>query len=167
MAYLSSAAGSKVDPSREQAEAWYDLLGDLPADVLMAAARQAMVEHEYPTLPPVGMIRRLAVELIRPATSAVDAWNDVLSAVRIYGIDRRRKGLATLPPDVARVADSLWEIICDCPDASLTFVQKQFTEAYQAVSAQAERQALMPPAVRSLAEGLAAALPSVEARADG
>lgn len=162
LATLTAGSGTRSPPSAEQAEVYFDLLGDLPSAVLMAASRQALVEQQYPTLPPVGVIRRLAVALIQPPTTTVEAWGEVLSAVRCYGLDRRQKALAQLPPALARVAAPLWEIICECPDASLTFVQKQFTEAYQAVSAQAERQALMPPAVRSLAEGLVAALPGVD-----
>lgn len=66
--YLSSAVNREIP--REQAEVYYDLLGDLPAAAVRAAVRRAFLESAYPTVPPVGTLRRLAILAMHPRETA-------------------------------------------------------------------------------------------------
>ena len=64
LVYLSSAANREIP--REQAEVYYDGLADLPAPAVRQGARRAVLESDYPVVPAVGRIRRLALEALVP-----------------------------------------------------------------------------------------------------
>src|ERR1022692_367277 len=62
MAFLSASVGKPL--LKETTQAYFDLLGYLPAVVFRDAARKAALANEYPTLPPVGVLYRLANEIM-------------------------------------------------------------------------------------------------------
>lgn len=169
MAYLATACGASA-PTREQAEVYFDLLGDLPAQLVQSAAKQVAMEHNYPNLPPVGLIRKAAIALREPTTPGPKAWEMFCKAVSRYGsgrqrlwangrfheIDNEQLGLASLPPDVARAARAFgWNTLCDTTREDMGIAQTQFLKVYAQLGAHEQREAIMPPDVRALANELA------------
>lgn len=162
MAYIVAGVGKPV--STEQAEVYYDLLGDLPLPALQLAARQALLESRYPTIPTVGTLRQLAVALMQPrALQPLEAWELVLRAVNRFGLSGRDRALATLPEPVRSAARALgWPSLCDLTLEQLPTVRAQFRDAYNAMAARAEHEALPPTRyqqqTRELLDGVVAGI---------
>lgn len=172
MAYIATATGAPK-PTREQTEVYFDLLKDVPLNVLSAAAKQAVLDHVYPTLPPAGVIRKAANALQQPATTGPEAWRLFVAAVRKHGsgkrrvfraghdpvdIDNRETGLASLPPQVARAAANFgWETLCDTSPDDMGIAQTQFLKVYATMADHEQRLAIMPPSVKAVAAGIAGA----------
>ena len=56
------AAGTCRAFTEDQAEVYYELLGDLPLEALQLATKQALLEWVHPSIPPVALLRRHALE---------------------------------------------------------------------------------------------------------
>jgi hypothetical protein len=152
MAYLGASCGKPMpDP---QGEVYFDLLADLPAEAVRAAAKAAVAGSTYPVIPPVGVIRSHAVAAIHgEADDWGEAWRQVLDAVRYHGLDRREKGLASLPGPAARAADQIgWRSLCDAVE--LDTIRAQFRDVYQQVRGRVEREKGLPPGVKAALAGL-------------
>lgn len=133
-----------------------DLLGDLPLPALQLAARQALLESRYPTIPPVGTLRQLALSLMQPpALQAVEAWELVLRAVNRFGLSGMARGLATLPEPARSTARALgWPSLCDLTLEQMPTMRAQFRDAYNAMATRAEHEALPPAQYQQRAAGL-------------
>ncbi len=64
MRFIEDALPTVPKLSKASANAYYDLLGDLPLPLLQAAAIKVLSEHEYNTFPAVAKLRRAAVEIM-------------------------------------------------------------------------------------------------------
>lgn len=164
MGYLQAGCGMREPPTPAQAEVYFDLLGDLPAEAAMTAARMVLIDHVYPNLPPAGAIRKAAVGLGNIRTDPAEAWAMFLAAVRSYGTGTRRvysafrdptthdcqaSGLASLPPDVQRAARAFgWQTLADTSPQYLGAAQERFLRIFQSTADASERQAVLPPSVR-------------------
>lgn len=134
---------------------YFDLLGDLPVDVLQAAARRAVLAHRWPNLPPAGAIRAEALALVQPRTLGPVAWALALAAVRRYGRRRESEGLASLPADAALALRCFgWRVLCDATDDRLGLAEHQFLERYEALIGTVRHEAALPRPVRAVAEGI-------------
>ena len=146
MALVSAGVG--IEMTKLQAEVYYDLLGDIPAEVMALAAKRAVLEHRYHTLPSVGLLRELAVAIMKPPELTADwAWARVRGALsRIcytMGAEEVREIKATVPRLAREVAERIgWRQIRDGkPDV----VRGQFLRLYEVVRAERERADLLPP----------------------
>lgn len=147
-AYLAAAVGKPMPA--EQIEVYFSLLGDLSAQVLWAAAKQAILENQYPTIPPVGVLRKLATEAMNGAEitrTADEAWGLVVDAIRMYGWPNPEAGKASLPPLVRKAVECFhWQDLCDASNPEV--VRAQFRKAYEAIAEREKRQALQPIALK-------------------
>lgn len=152
IAYLGAGVGKSF--SAEQAEVYFDLLGDLPLPILQAAARQALMESIYPTIPTPGALRQIALRLMNPdVPAAVEAWDLVRRAILRYGYAQEARALATLPEPVANAARLLgWVSLCD--STCVETCRAQFTKAYDALVQRSQRESLMPLPYRQRLAGL-------------
>ena len=96
-ACLSVGVGTAFKPAAHnepgQLEVWFDILKDLPAGCVGMAVKRYLCECEYPGLPPVGKIRRLACEaLYGPLEDFSSVWEQIRLAYRAYypGMDYER-----------------------------------------------------------------------------
>lgn len=148
LAYLSAAVGKPV--TDQQAEVYFDLLGDLPAAVLRAAAQQALLESQYPTLPPVGQLRKLATAALEGRDripTAAEAWECARRAVVRFGYCREAEGLASVSGLVRRTLECLgWVAVCDSTEPEI--VRAQFVRAYESLASREHRERLLPAAVK-------------------
>ena len=161
MAFISAAIDRDI--KRATLDAYFSMLNDLPADLVMAAARKVIASDEYPTLPTVGKLRKAAQELCHIGKlSAPEAWGEALKAVRNHGYYGEAEAMKELPPDVAQVVRWMgWREIClsDAPDV----VRAQFMRMYEVQEKRTRELAGLPPGVRDLVKGLgdAFALPTL------
>lgn len=147
MAFLSSVTGKEAPA--EQIDAYHEMLGHLPFDVLKAAAKRAAGVHQFPTIPPVGLILQHARDLADPPLPAGEAWELACQAVRAHGLDGEARGLTSLPPRVAAAVRAYgWRAICDCPRSNAGTVFAQFRQVYESIDTAARTEAAMPPALR-------------------
>lgn len=152
-AVLQAGAPDRRIP-KASLDLWFDLLGDLPARVVMAAVKAHYATSEYPTLPAIGKIRKEAVALMRPAVpTAAEAWGEVESEIRRvgwYGAPDR------LTPVAARVVRAIgWRRICESDEPGVE--RGQFLRMYEQMAQREERDAVLPEGLRP--GSMAGALP--------
>ena len=138
--------------SKEQMSAtmalYFQLLGDLPNDVIEAAALQHMAEDEF--LSPA-KIRNAAASIVSPQiTTPTIEWGNVMAEIR-------RVGYVGTPnfsdPQTAAVVSVLgWRNLC-ASDNSIAD-RARFIEAYNALEKRRRDDAIALPQVRALAESL-------------
>lgn len=152
MAYLAAGSGKAL--SREATEVYYDLLGDLPEQALQAAARRALLEGQYPTFPPAGTLRKLAVEAAEPGLPpAAEAYRMVLGVLNApAGL---RPGLVEALPVAARQAAEAmgWKSMGDSTEPEVC--RAQFTRCYEQYATRQQRERLLPATLRRQLEMLA------------
>jgi hypothetical protein len=150
MAYISAGCAKHI--SREQAEVYFDLLGDLPVNALKIAAKRSLLESQYPTFPSVGVLRKLALEAVSghlPNTG--DAWEMARKTILRFGYYREKQGMASLHPMVREAVERFgWKEMCDSENPSV--LHAQFRGVYERILERQERELLMPAAVKQFAE---------------
>ena len=153
MRFLSASIAKPI--SEETIEAWYQLLGDLPYQLAKMAFKKVLTENQYQNLPPIGLIRRAAIDIQSgPRMQSAEAWGLVLRAIKRYGIYRKKEALESLPPDVAKIVEWLgWTELCNAENIEV--IRAQFCRAYEANEAREKDMAILPPDVRKVITGTA------------
>jgi len=137
MAFLSAGVG--LEMGRERVEVYYELLRDLDGDVLKESCRRALLEHEYNTIPPVALIRKLSVEVSSPNRLTSDeAWNLVRQVI-IGSIEKEE-----IPDIVQKVARNVgWSTL---GMSTSERARMSFVSAYREAVDSDRRRRLLPPA---------------------
>ena len=152
MAYLEAGCGVPLDPKALQV--YFDLLGDLEAPVLRTACKRVILEHPWKTFPSVSELRTASAEILQGKTrrlSAGEAWE---AAWRASGrIDMAIEGSAEramkdLPAAVRNAMRIVLPSMVSKRDPS-SVIRSQFVKAYEVCAERAQREALLPLAVRS------------------
>lgn len=133
--------------TKEQVEVYFDLLNDIRADVLMEAARRAVMQHEFATIPPVATLRKIAAEIQGNVTglSAMAALSGVRKLIREYGgayadAEDMRKAMAKMPPQVAACVQAFgWMNLCESTNPDT--LQAQWRMNWDATKEQFDKQA--------------------------
>ncbi|HWG42514.1 MAG TPA: hypothetical protein VN688_06970, partial [Gemmataceae bacterium] len=154
MAYVGAGCGKTL--GEDALKVYYDLLSDLPLDVLQLAAKRALLESHYPVFPPVGVLRKLAAEIMRPpAMPALEAWGVLQRAIDRYGDDNPQQGLDALPEPIRAVAEQFgWRQLCRCNETEI--LRAQFSKAYDTAQARERATWLLPVGVRQAVAELGA-----------
>ena len=142
MAVASAAVGK--DLTRDQARVYWGLLNDLPREALKTGISRALLEHEFPTIPTVGMIRRLSVEsMVAPYLTPSEAWSRVRTVlVTGSGFEEFKKARAELPDLVAKVASDVgWQFLRDSRSSD---GRKAFVYAYRDAVEKDRRDRILP-----------------------
>lgn len=133
-------------------DTWSTMVCDLDSRVVAAAVQALASEgREFP--PPIGLIRKRAVEVAAKAsgTSVPDvdqAWLEVQSAIQRHGF-RGENRPPWSHPAVAGIVESIgWRELCYSDNAEA--LRAHFMRMYGTVSARADVEQAMPPAVRQL-----------------
>src|SRR5579859_1583821 len=152
MLFLVASVGKEM--TEPTINVYFDLLGDLPYNSLLAAVKLTLLENTYPTIPTVGKLREAAVRVMQGnAPTAIEAWGMAIAAVGRFGLSGKRKALECLPTPVARAVEYFgWRSLCDSTEPEIS--RAQFVKAYDALATREHRTALMPPAVRELLESV-------------
>lgn len=151
IAYITSAIGKPLNPDAQLV--YFDLLGDLPADVFQLAAKRVVLEHKWATFPSIAELRQAAAESVRgevkeltPAEAWALAWK---AARRIdLGADGSKdRALAGLPPIVVEAINAVGLASMTGKDEPVGVVRGQFLKVFEQLQGRERRLALMPPAV--------------------
>lgn len=152
MAYLSAACGKPM-PS-EAAEVYFDLLGDLPVEVLRIAAKRVALSHPWATFPSVAELREAGAETMRGKSvelSAAEAWRIAWSTAGRIDLDvigSCDRAMASVPPLVAEAMQSFGIAALCYGKEPVGVVRAQFVKFFEQLAAREKRVALLPPALR-------------------
>lgn len=155
--YPAHVAKLREGDMRDQIALWVQLLGDLPSDVLKAAALQHMAVSQW--FPAVAELRQQAGALTAPpAQAAIEAWGTVTAAMASTRYYRYADGFHEFPkfadPVTQRVVDALgWGNLCGSEDGAAD--RARFLQGYEAVAKRHETERGILPVVAELRRRLA------------
>jgi hypothetical protein len=143
IAYPNYAAFSDVTQAKNTAKVWADMLGDIDFKLLEAAVKRYASINKWP--PSIAEIRENALNIISPqqGLTAADAWGEVMSAIRNFGIYREVEALESMPPKTRKVVKYIgWKEICQCEQADV--MRGQFRMMYEQTQNKDKQEALLP-----------------------
>lgn len=148
MAVLTAAIARPM--AEDQATVYFELLGDLPADVLKLAIKRTLLEHRITTIPTIAELRALATEIMHPE-SAMDsgqAFGLARQAIAGFGWSSQEPGLASLPPLVRQVVRQIgWRVMCESENADA--MRAHFVRMFEAARSSVVRTLNQPVALRN------------------
>lgn len=164
LAYLVAALQKPI--SRETAEVYFDLLGDLPIEALRIAAKRVALEHPWATFPSVAELRQAASETMRGRVcevSPAEAWDLASRVARQHDPEQSGPYWSR-----GRIWESQWAAITEGVSplvlrALRTFgvraicygteptgvIRGQFMKLFEQLAARDRREALLPGSVKS------------------
>lgn len=144
------AAGCNKPFTKDQAEVYYSLLGDLPLDVFQLAVKRALLEHVWASLPSIAELRQLAAEIQAPKRRhALDAFGLAHKAIRCYGLpigDDPNRGLLSLPEDVRRFVAPMWNSWCESDNWDV--IRAHFLTHWDKQEAAEKRERILPTDIK-------------------
>ena len=144
---LIAATGRPMN--EKTADVYFDLLSDIPLEVLKAACKRAIQEQRDSWLPSVGLIRSFASEAINGQLPQYgDEWETVRKAVSRFGWPRPVEGMASLSPLAQHAIRAIggWMTVCDSENPSITGAQ--FRTAYEAAAKREDNNRRISPELR-------------------
>lgn len=166
MAGIAAAIGKPL--TAEAADVYFSLLGDLPFEVLEAAAKRVLLEHRWATFPSIAELRQAAAETIQgqfSELSPAEAWAIAWRAVGRIDLEvggQADRELKRIPPIVAEAvrAYGLYSLVAGRENVSI--VRAQFTKIFEQLAARERRTALLPAALKdTIARIGAESLPAI------
>lgn len=152
MGFLESACGKPLPP--KALDVYFELLGDLPVDVLRLSAQRVALEHPWANFPSIAELRAAAAEIVRglvkevsPAESWELAWR---AAGRIDleidgSADRAMNGLPEIVQEAMR-AYSIPSLVYGKDPVGV--IRGQFLKIFEQLAARDRRIALLPAAMK-------------------
>jgi hypothetical protein len=150
--YPAHVAKLREGDMRDQIALWVQLLGDLPGEVLKAAALQHMAVSQW--FPAVAELRQQAGSLTaRTEQAAIEAWGEVTAAMASTRYYRYADGFHEFPkfanPVTQRVVDALgWGNLCGSEDG--TADRARFLQGYDAIAKRQQTDRSLLPVVRDI-----------------
>jgi hypothetical protein len=141
----------------ETTEVYYQILGDLPLELLKAAVID-YVSSDSPWCPSAGQLRAAAFRLVEHEEgkkSAGEAWGEVMRKVG-------EEGYICAPqfddPLIARALQGIggWRELCFSPEEHLMAARARFFQVYETLQERQRHERRMLPAVRETVARLAA-----------
>lgn len=148
---MLTAAYPNFNISEITIDVYYETLKDIPADMLKAAAMQAISEPGRKFAPSVGEIRGAVVEIMRKAEGtpgSYEAWQEVVEQMRMTG--HTGKPIFSHPLILRTVRVFGWRELClsENPVAD----RARFVEAFEQLSKKETADMAMLPAVKAYIE---------------
>lgn len=152
MAYIDAATGKPL--TSQALEVYFDLLGDLSYQVLLAGSKRILCERVWANFPQVGELRAAAVDAMQGQISALSpaqAWAIGWGIVKdtdpdvegSFGRACRRK---QAPAIVVETINAMGlPSLCDKSE-SVSVVRSQFLKFFEQLAARDRRRALLPAA---------------------
>lgn len=159
VAYITAGCGKPL--SVDAQVVYFDLLGDLPADVLRLGAKKVLLEHHWATFPTVAELRQAAIESVRGEVkelSGAEAWWMAWRIAadtdpEIEGSFDRACQRAKAPRLVVEAVTSMGLLDLCYGEEPVGVVRGQFLKVYDQLAARDRRKALLPPAVTAELNG--------------
>ena len=139
-------------PKKDTVSVYYEVLGDLPLDLLQAAVLQ-WISSDSPWPPSPGQLRAAAFKLIEHTErrlTAGEAWKEALDKIDYY---KPPKPEDFTDPLVFEALESIGgnRRLCMSREDSLTSSRARFIQAYEALRGRERTETRMLPRVRELA----------------
>lgn len=156
MAYIGAGIGKRLEEA--SMDVYYDLLGDLPKDVLQTAAKRVCLEHKWATFPSVAELREAAAETIRgekKSLSAAEAWELAWNATKKIDLEIEGsfdRACANVPPLVIEAMRSFGLAALIYGEEPVGVVRGQFMKIFEQISARDHRLTLLPQSVKASIE---------------
>jgi hypothetical protein len=157
MGYLG--AGIVKDLPEESMDVYFDLLGDLPAEVFFTAAMRVILEHKWATFPSVAELREAASQtLLGKVTeiSSAEAWQLAWRAASRIDpeIDGSlERACKSLPPLVFEAMKAFGINALCYGKEPVGVVRGQFMKIFEQLAAREKREALFPQRLTNTIRG--------------
>lgn len=154
---MIEAAYPQWKPEKGTTEVYYQVLKDLPLDLLKAAILDRLAT-DTAWAPSPGQLRGAAFRMIedeRGDPSAGEAWGEVMAAVGRYGYIRKP---TFSDPLITRCVEAVggWQLLCRSPIEAMTATRARFLQSYEVLKTRERGQERMLPAVRGVVKKMAA-----------
>jgi hypothetical protein len=154
MAYIAAAIGKPFAP--EAAAVYFDLLGDLPLDVLRVTAKRVVLEHKWSSFPTVAELREAAAETMRGEVkelSPAEAWKIAWAVAgdtdpEVDGSFVRACKKASAPPIVIEAIKTFGLNALCYGKEPVGVIRGQFLKVVEQLQARDRRHALLPAPVK-------------------
>lgn len=138
---------SKVKADELTVNVWYEMLRDLPGEVVSAATKRMCSTLKFP--PSIADIRENVAQAVKEAKgipSAGDAWAKVRKALSWYGYYRPEEARKALGEQIWRAVEMVggWRELCEGETAILS---AQFERRYNAMVQQDMNRVQIPASV--------------------
>ena len=130
--------------------AWYEVIGDLNADVAKAALVEVLSTQRIPCMPAVGAVRESAAKILgHAAPLPADAWALVREAIR------RDMPAERLHPAIQRAVRGMGGLDgIGYAEVPIGVLQTQFMRLYEPLAQDEQTQAQLPESVREFMAGV-------------
>lgn len=139
--------GKEID-MRPTAALWEKMLSDMPYELAEAALVKVLATAKY--FPTVAEIREAAAQIAGPAVpSAAEAWGEVMTALRRYGLYQWDEAAKFFTPAVRKMVERFgwWEL---CHAENIDVLRGQFMKAWETHAKYEREQAMLPQPVRQM-----------------
>lgn len=156
--YIGAACGKSL-PVESQI-VYFDLLGDLTADVFRLAAKRVALEHKWANFPTVAELREAAALTAQGEVSTLSpckAWELAWDAIKRIDLDidgSLQRATSKLPPIVLEAMEAMGTASLVGGKDKVPVVRAQFIDAFEHLAERDKRLALMPSSVRQAIEGI-------------
>jgi len=147
--YITSVTTDN-NPSAERTQVYWDLLNDIPFDVVMVAAKKVIATLENPFLPMPAVFRSMALNVTGQITPAApEAYAEVLRAIRNFGSYRETEAIESLSPLVKKAVQAIgWKDLCLSEEPDV--IRGQFRMAYEALERRETMDAKTPQSLKDI-----------------
>lgn len=150
--------GSKVTADELTVCLWQELFSDFPAQLVIAAAKQAAVKT--PFMPSIYELRREVADVLMKQEgrmTAGEAWAKVKKAISNYGYYRAAQAREALGEEIWHAVEMTggWSEIC-MNEAGSGVISGQFAKRFEAAQKQHREQLLIPAQLKEEMKKLAA-----------
>ena len=150
-----TAVTTDTKPSPQKMEVYWDALNDLPFEIAMTAARKVIATLENPFLPMPAVFRNAALEVTGKETLPwPDAYDQVLRAVRNFGVHRAEEAINSLTPINRAAMRALGGFEAFCVNEENDTNRAQFRMAYEALAKREMMDAKTPQKLKDLMAGM-------------
>ncbi len=152
-AFLTAGIGRPIPEA--QVAAYFDLLNDIPFEVLKVACKRAIQQQEENWLPAVGLIRRHASEVTQGVLPlSCQAWGQLFDAYRYaYSPEMKSDVFCALPEFTRMVLVSLGGWSSYERSQTVDRWDQKFMRAYDAMAKREMESRKLSPQLRSLISG--------------
>ncbi len=152
--YITSVT-TDINPSPERTQVYWDMLNDLEFEVAMVGGQRIIATLENPFLPMPAVFRKAGLEVTgRETLPWPEAYEQVLRAVRNFGVHRGEEALESLTPLNRAAMKALGGFQAFCLNEENDMNRAQFRMAYETLAKREMMDAKTPQKLRDLMAGL-------------
>jgi len=152
--YITSVT-TDINPSPEKMQVYWDMLNDLEFDVAMVGGKRILATLENPFLPMPAVIRNAVLEVTgRETLPWPQAYEQVLRAVRNFGVHRVEQALESLTPINRAAMKALGGFQAFCVNEENDINRAQFRMAYETLAKREMMDAQTPQKLKDLMAGM-------------